>query len=191
MTEKSNKNNAIRPISAEEVYANKGVIMNIGKRLGWERDSRKDLVQEVAIKCWSDPRIQFNPVKGTLAGYLARIAKNTAVDMWRQNKHIPIPMEDMELLSRLESECHERNDEQIYEERLKLLECGIRELYRCYPSKEGNDAFLMFSLKGMSGKEVAAKLMKEERFVNVAVHRGMKRLTDIVQRMAQKKHNSN
>ena len=44
--------NAVRPVSPDEVYANKGVIMDVARRLYWDYDSGKDLVQEVALKCW-------------------------------------------------------------------------------------------------------------------------------------------
>lgn len=191
MARKNNSNavnspsNAIRPVSPEEVYANRRLVMNVAKRLGLDYDSGKDLVQEVAIKCNNNPKIRFNPLKGTLTGYLARIAFNTAVDMTRRNKHLPVPMEDVELAARMEAEVPEMVDEELYRKRGELLERGIREMYRRYPSTEGIDAFVMFWRYGMHAKQVAEKLLVEERFVNVAAHRGLERLKDIVRRLAR------
>ena len=178
-----NFGNAARPVTPNEVYDNKGLIMEVGHRLGWDFNSCEDLVQEVAYNCWSDRRIAFNPSKGTLAGYLARIARNTAVDIWRKNRHNPVPTDHVELMKMMEDEEVFTDDVEEQEERHALLERGIVELYRSFPSKEGNDAFVMFSRDGMHAKEVAQKLGVDERFVNVAVHRGLKRLTDIVRRL--------
>ena len=182
-TLKNELNDAIRSVSPEEVYANKGLILDVARRLGFDYNSGLDLVQEVALKCWKDPRVRFDPLKGTLAGYLNRLARNMAVDIWRKNKHVPCPVEDAELLERLESEVPESDVAELREMRCKMLERGVKEMYSRYPSKEGNDAFVMFSMEGMPARQVAEKLHVEERFVNVAVHRGMKRLTDIVSKM--------
>ncbi|MBR4519455.1 MAG: sigma-70 family RNA polymerase sigma factor [Victivallales bacterium] len=174
---------AIRPVSPDEVYANKGTIISVGKRLGWDYDSCDDLVQEVALKCWNDPRIRFNPRKGTVGAYLARIARNTAINLWRKNKHQPIPMEDVELFAQMDDKSIEMNDIGLRRKREKMLEFGIKELYRKYPSKDAIDAFVMFSQDKMPAKEVAEKIRVDERFVNVAVHRGVKRLKEIVNRL--------
>ena len=181
-------NDAIRPISPEEVYANKGLILDVAKRLGFDYNSGLDLVQEVALKCWKDPRVRFDPLKGTLAGYLYKITWNMAVSMWRKNKHVPYPVEDAELTAMLEREVPDGDDAELREMRYKMLECGIREMYRRYPSKEGIDAFVMFTMDGMPARQVAEKLHVEERFVNVAVHRGMERLADIVHKMEQEEN---
>lgn len=178
-----NNSNAVRPVTPNEVYENKGLVMEVGRRLGWDFNSCEDLVQEVAVKCWRDRRIAFDPSKGTLAGYIARIARNTAVDIWRRNRHTPVPTDDVELVKMLDDEDSFTDDATEQEERRALLDRGISELYRRFPSKEGNDAFLMFSREGMHANEVARKLGVKERYVNVAVHRGLERLTDIVRRL--------
>lgn len=178
-----NNSNAVRPVTPNEVYENKGLVMEVGRRLGWDFNSCEDLVQEVAVKCWRDRRIAFDPSKGTLAGYIARIARNTAVDIWRRNRHTPVPTDDVELVKMLDDEDSFTDDATEQEERRSLLDRGISELYRRFPSKEGNDAFLMFSREGMHANEVARKLGVKERYVNVAVHRGLERLTDIVRRL--------
>ena len=127
--------------------------MDVARRLYWDYDSGKDLVQEVALKCWRDPKIRFNPRKGTLEGFLYRIARNTAVDMWRKNKNkiVPCPVDDVELTAMLEGLPQERDDAEFREKCREMLERGIREMYRRYPSKDGNDAFVMFSRDGASG----------------------------------------
>ncbi len=178
-----NSSNAVRPVTPDEVYDNKGLIINVGQRLGWDFNSCQDLVQEVAIKCWQSGRVAYNPAKGTLPGFLARIARNTAIDMWRKNRHMPVPTDDDELGKMLGEGEDYMDDALEQEERRNLLELGIGEMYRRFPSKDANDAFIMFSREGMHANEVAEKLGVEERFVNVSVHRGLKRLTAIVRRL--------
>ena len=181
-TTTSNSNTA-RPVTFEDVYANKEVIVAVGRRLKWDSHSCEDLVQEVALKCLWGRQIIFDPAQGRLKNLLARIARNTAVDIWRKNRHTPVPTEDIELAMMLEGQVDysdEVLEQELWEERRKLLEQGIREMYRRFPSKEGNEAFLMFSRDGMHAKAVAEKLGVSERFVNVSVHRGLKRLKAIV-----------
>ncbi len=76
----STENNAICHISYTEVYEQKEVIIRAGRKLGWDYASCDDLVQEVAIKCWKNPKIQYDSAKGTKKSLLARIAHNTGYD---------------------------------------------------------------------------------------------------------------
>lgn len=187
MNETTGKDNAVRPVAAEDVYDNKGVIINVGRRLGFDHGTCEDLVQVVAFKCWKNGRIQFDPSRGSLAGYIARIARNTGLDMIRKRKLVQFTCEGTVLEVLADSVDEYNDDSAMVEERRRycerLLQRGIDELYRRYPSKDANDAFVMFSVKGMHASEVKKKLGVEERFVNVAVHRGMKRLTAIIRRL--------
>lgn len=175
----------IRPVSPEEIYANQWVIMDVAKRLGWDYDSRRDLVQEVALKCWNNPRFRFTPQRGSLAGYLACIARSIATDMWRKSRRCPLPMEDLELMLGADDGATGTDDEELLARRRELMARGIRELRRRYPSKAGTDAFLLFSRDGLSAREIAGRLQVKESFVNVAVHRGVGRLREIVRELAR------
>ena len=176
--------NAVRPIEAKEVYDYSEVIMNVARRLGWDYDRSQDLVQEVAIKCHFNPRIRYNPEKGTIAGFLARLARNTAVDMYRKNKK---HMDNTDYIDGAELEAiapeFKMEENELTERRWELLSRGIRELCRRYPSKPGIDAFLMAYVNGMSGKTIAKKLGVDESFVYMATHRGLVRLKKIVRQM--------
>jgi RNA polymerase sigma factor (sigma-70 family) len=180
------ESNGIRPVSPEEVYANRGLIIDVAQGLGWDRDSAQDLVQEVAIKCWSRATLLYNPARGSLASFLAMVARSTAVDMWRNKmQYLPIPMEEVTLVALVDAEVSEKDEVEIREKRMRLLDHAVEELNRQYPSQKANEAFLMFSRQGKSGKEVAKMLGVEERYVNVAVHRGMERLKGIANRLRQ------
>ncbi len=186
MSETACKDNVVRPVAPEDVYDNKGAIISVGRRLGFDRGECEDLVQEVAFKCWKR-RIKFDPSRGSLAAYVSRIAHNIAVDKIRKNKIEQFPCEDTVLEGLADSRDDYSDDSDWTEERWnrleKLLQRGIDEMYRRYPSKKSNDAFVMFSVKGMRGREVMKELGVEERYVNVAVNRGMERLTTIIRRL--------
>ena len=174
-----------RPVTPEEVYAHRNVIMGVANRSyrKVDVDSQQDLLQEVALKCWNDPRVRYNAQKGELAAYLATLARTTLADMWRKSKHVPSPMEDIDLWLWQDDKAPDTDGEELHERRRRMLARGIEKLYRNYPSKTGVDAFVMFSRDGMHAKAVADRLRVDEGFVNVAVHRGMERLKKIVRQM--------
>ncbi len=174
------KNDVRRPVSPEEVYENKGLIIEIGRRLGMDLDSCQDLVQDVAVKCWNDKRIGFDSSKGTIQGYLARIARNTAVDTWRKNRHNAIPIEEKDLVQKREdSGCHVDKELDMKEIRA-LIDRGIEKMYMLYPSKNANDAFVMRFIEDIPTKAIMETLAVDEGFVNVSVHRCIKRLATII-----------
>ena len=178
-----------RPIDPKEVYENKGLIISIGRNY-LDRESCEDLVQEVAIKCLRNERIRYDASRGPLTPYLARIARNVAADMWRANRRTVPTDPKVVALAKMDEEEERLKDVGIWwEEDLELLEHGLRELYLRFPSKTANSAFELFACRGMRAKDVAKKLGVEERFVNVAVHRGMKRLKAIVLRLEREDFN--
>ncbi len=187
MAEKSNDSNAtatadtgIRPVSPDEIYANQWVIMDVAKRLGWDYDSRRDLVQEVALKCWRNPRIRFNPQRAS-----ACIVQSVATDMWRKSRRCPLPMEDLEQMLGADGGEAGTDDGELLARRRALMARGVQELRRRYPSNASIDAFLMFSRDGLSVREIASRLQVKENFVNVAAHRGVERLRNIVRELAR------
>ena len=180
MAKMNNDNSKARRITPEEVYENKSVIMGIASRLGWDRESQKDLVQEVAFKCWNDHRIVFNPERGTIEKFLKCIAWTTAIGIYRKNKLVLVPTDDIEMTATIDSESSDNEENEETERQFKLLRKGYDMLYRRYPSKLSNDAFLMFKRDGKHAKEIMKELGVDERFVNVAVHRGFERLREIV-----------
>ncbi len=180
MAKENNDNNETRQITPEEVYENKSVIMGIASRLGWDRESQKDLVQEVAFKCWNDHRIAYNPAKGTITSFLKCIAWTTAIGIYRMNKIVLVPTEEIEITATIDAESCDNEDYEEKERQLKLLRKGYDVLCSRYPSKASNDAFLMFKRDGKHAKEIMKELGVDERFVNVAVHRGFERLREIV-----------
>lgn len=181
--EATEKNDARRPVTPEEVYQNKGLIIETGRRLGMDYDSCLDLVQNVAVKCWNDKRIGFDPSKGTLQGYLARIARNTAIDIWRKNRHNATPIEEKDLVLILENNgCH--IDRELARKEIRaLIDRGIEKMFTLYPSKNANEAFVMRFIDGAPTRTVMDTLGVDENYVNTSVHRCTKRLAAIISRL--------
>jgi len=78
-----------------------GVIRKAGRRKGLDNESCEDLIQEVAIKCQFHPSICFDERKGSVIGYLKRIAERAASDMQEKN-HLRTMFKDFVLETSLE-----------------------------------------------------------------------------------------
>ena len=181
--EATEKNDARRPVTPEEVYENKGLIIEIGRRRGMDYNSCMDLVQDVAIKCWKSKGFCFDPSMGTLQGYLARIARNTAIDTWRKNRHNATPTEEEKLVPMLEDNgCH--IDRELDRKEIRaLIDRGIEEMYKLYPSKTANDAFVMRFIEDLPTRTVMDALAVDENYVNTSVHRCTKHLAAIIRQL--------
>ena len=208
MTEFVNESNEIRPVSPEEVYAYKFLIISFAKeRFNIDYHSAEDLVQEVAIKCWRNPTVRYNPAKGSLASFLIKIAINMIYDQWRKKRKLQIDFRDIDSLLKDSDDsddyCKPRSKssddsddyckprfkplivsddsyENKYQQQVRILDSAIAKLYRQYPSKQAIDAFVMFARYGKPAKEVARLLGVDEGFVNTAVFRIKKRLKNII-----------
>ena len=199
MTDFTNENNAPRPVSPEEVYAYKFLIISEAQKLKYRKDyhSAEDLVQELAIKCWLSPTVRYNPAKGSLASFLKKIAKNMIYDQWRKERKLKIEytLDDEKRHTSYLKTSDDSDDfdkpliapddsyEKKYQQQERVLDRAIAELYRQYPSKKSIDAFVMFARHGKPAREVARLLGVDEGFVNTAVCRVKKRLKTIARCM--------
>ncbi len=109
-TTTTSNSNIARPITTEDVYANRKVIIEVGLSREWDYDSCQDLVQEVALKCLRDKPVMFDPAKEALKDLLARIARKTADDICRKNCHTPVPIDDIELVKMLDGQVDYRDE---------------------------------------------------------------------------------
>jgi len=183
MTEFANESKAIRPVSPEEVYAHKNLIISIAMKLKFGKDyhSAEDLVQKLAIKCWQNPSIRYNPAKGSLASYLIKIAKNMIFDQWRKERRLKIEYTvDDETTKTPDIIAPDDSDEKKYQQQMRDLDRAIAKLYRQYPSKMAIDAFVAFTRQGKPAKKVAKDLGVDEGYVNTSVCRVKKHLKNIV-----------
>ena len=182
MTEFTNESKESRPVSPEDVYAHKGLIIKMATNdFGLDYHSAEDLVQELAIKCWQSPKIRHNPAKGSLASYLIKIAKNMIFDQWRKERRLKIEYTvDDETTKTPDIIAPDDSDEKKYQQQMRDLDRAIAKLYRQYPSKMAIDAFVAFTRQGKPAKKVAKDLGVDEGYVNTSVCRVKKHLKNIV-----------
>ena len=70
----------------DEIYTRYSrLIVNVGKRMGFDQEACKDLVQETMMK-FLKSYANFDPSRAKLGTYLYRVATNEAIDVIRKNR---------------------------------------------------------------------------------------------------------
>lgn len=121
------------------------LVYSIALRVLAEPAAAEDVMQEVFIQVWQNPRT-FVAGRGSLAGWLAVVARNRAVDVLRRRRPSD-PVEDVVLVSRTnlaqEAERHMMMDR-------------IRGRLESLPLDQQHSLRLAF-FEGLSHSEIAAK----------------------------------
>jgi len=120
------------------------------------RDEVDDIVQEVFITAYQ--KLDTLRDKNAASPWVARIARNRAVEFYRRNK----PTE--ELSENLSSKGNSKNEAQ------EVLD-AIREMPDSY-----RETLILRLVEGMTGPEIAEKTGLKHESVRVNLHRGMKML---------------
>lgn len=120
------------------------------------RDEVDDIVQDVFISVYQ--KLHTLRDKNAVAPWVARIARNRAVEFYRRNK----PTEEL-------SDYLSRTDDSKTEAR-EILET-IRSLPEAY-----NETLILRLVEGMTGAEIAEQTGLKPESVRVNLHRGMKLL---------------
>ena len=141
----------------------------IYKYLFWQtRDEQlsEDLTSSTFEKAWVS-RKHFHG--GSVQAWLYRIARNTLIDHWRKKKEVFI--EDPESLpADIQPSTGELLDKQ---QRIQELQQALENL-----PKEMHSVVTLRFIKGMSSKEVSAKLGLSESNVRVIQYRALKKLKE-------------
>ena len=119
-----------------------------------------DLVQDVFLTAYR--RISTLRDERAFGGWLAMIARNRAMDFYRQRRETEELHESFALRSRSEADA----------EAAKVLQV-IRELPEAY-----RETLIMRLVEGMTGPEIAARTGLTAASVRVNLHRGMKLLRE-------------
>lgn len=126
----------------------------------------EDLVQDVFLRAL--PRLHTLRDASRFGAWLATIARNRAVDYYRQTKSAPLDCED---LSEEEAEGAVCNGIQE-REAAAILEVvrGLPEAYR--------ETLILRLVEGMTGPEIASRTGLTQGSVRVNLHRGMQQLRE-------------
>lgn len=141
-----------------------------------DRDRAEDIVQQTLVKIWIKRDI-LN-IKTSLKNYLYRAVYNTFLKEYRKLKKEELALLDIKnsvLIDFVEK------DENILEERIKLLELAIDQLPR-----KNKEVFLLSKKSGYKHREIAAQLDISEK----AVEKHISRATQSIKKWLKEKKNS-
>ena len=177
-----------RQITPEEIYDHKALIIDLGLKLGLDRSTCDDFIQYVTLKCYGNAKIVYDPSKGSLEGYIYRIAHNVCIDRFYRFNRRKVKLtytDEAELFDHQDAIDSFREESLDRRERLELIKTGIDRLSEISISTKQLQAFLIYVNENCSSKEIARKLGVTESFVNVAKHRCIERLKDIVNKLVR------
>ena len=133
-----------------------------------DQNRAKDIVQQTFVKIWIKKDSLY--IKSSIKSYLYRAVYNTFLKEYQK-----IKMEEKALMEikngALLSLIHE--DENIQEERMKLLELAIADLPR-----KNKEVFLLSKKFGYQYKEIAAELDISEKAVEKHISRAKKSIKE-------------
>ncbi len=137
-----------------------------------DRESAKDIVQETFSRTWlylsEGKKVDY------IRAFLYRIANNLIVDGSRKKKSPSLDaMMDDDGFEPVDESVRDFADKPAAREAMKMLE-GLDEIYRT--------AITMRYVEEMSPREIAAQLGVSENVVSVRIHRGIERLSKIMNR---------
>jgi RNA polymerase sigma-70 factor (ECF subfamily) len=141
-----------------------------------DRDIAKDLVQEAFSRTWV--YLSEGKTVEYMRAFLYRIANNLIVDASRKKKSASLDaMMDDDGFEPADESIRDFADKPAAREAMKMLE-GLDEIYRT--------AITMRYVDEMTPREIAEQLGVSENVVSVRIHRGIERLSKIMDRDVKK-----
>lgn len=137
------------------------------------QEDAEDITAEVFLKTWqyirnTDQRIE------NMNALLYRMARNAVIDYYRNKRRTEVQLSEQEQFLRI---MEARSLEEKIDARLKLDK--IHELLN-HIKDEYRDVILLRHVEGFSINEIATILEKKNSTVRVLLHRGVKRLNELI-----------
>ena len=159
-----------------QVIDNHRLFYSIAFQVLGDAHEAEDAVQSSICKAWSSLGELHDPT--SLVGWVARITRNTAIDLGRKRRERVTDDEEMAALDEGESDAPlaEQADERAVMQRL------IAQL----PENQAIVVTMRF-YHDMDGPAIAKKLGMTDNAVRVRLHRGLERLGQLVKRRLMRK----
>lgn len=143
-----------------------GIYRYVYFRMGQEKETAEDLTEVVFFKAWEHIG-QFQEEGGTFQSWLYRIAHNTIIDHIRKNGRL---VEMSEEMADGRKSVEEKVIEKIEAERLK-------ETLKCL-NDDQREVIVMKYIEGISNREIARTLNKNEDSIRQIQHRALLKLRE-------------
>lgn len=157
-------------LAAYDEYA-RPVYRHVRLRVGRTEDA-EDIAAQTFMKTWEYLSLGKHILR--MKPFLFRVANNLIIDWYRTKHTQPLPLEE------IENEDQEMEDKKFavaIDARgdVRALERALSELEPSY-----RDVLVLKYVEGYEVKEIAKKLGVSENVVYVRVHRGRKKITEIM-----------
>jgi RNA polymerase sigma-70 factor (ECF subfamily) len=153
---------------AEAYRRHAGAVFGLARRLLSDRALAEEVVQEVFLRLWDDPR-RFDPERGTLRTYLLAQTHGRAIDLLRSDKS---------RRAREERDAR-RTAEAAYDVEHEVWDLAtsshVRRSIAALPESE-RVAIELAYFGGLTYREVATRLAEPEGTVKSRIRTGLKRL---------------
>ncbi len=151
-------------------------IYNLSYRYCGRKDEAEDLTQEIFIRVYQNLK-SYHPEAGSLQNWILKVARNLAIDHYRQNLRHPktTGSEELEIMNISDDRTPNplRAAEQL--EAWRFLHDGLQAL-----THELKEAVILRDLEGMSYQEMAELLSIPEGTVKSRINRGRLELAKIL-----------
>ncbi len=159
-------------LAAYDEYA-RLVYRHVRLRVGRTEDA-EDITAQTFMKTWEYLSLGKHILR--MKPFLFRVVNNLIIDWYRAKNTTPLPLEEIEdenavqaVDARLDDILDARTSVEALERALNLLEPAYR------------DVLVLAHVEGQSVREIAKKLSVSENVVYVRMHRGRKKLLELVQ----------
>lgn len=159
-------------LEAYDEYA-RAVYRHVRLRVGRLEDA-EDIAAQTFMKTWEYLSLGKHILR--MKPFLFRVANNLIIDWYRAKGSQPLPLEEIENENE-DREMEDKKFEAAIDARgdVQALERALLELEPSY-----RDVLVLKYVEGYEVKEIAKKLGVSENVVYVRVHRGRKKITEIM-----------
>jgi RNA polymerase sigma-70 factor (ECF subfamily) len=154
-----------------------------------DRERALELTQESFLKAWA--YVSKGEEVRQYRSFLYRILNNLIIDEYRKHKtqSLDAMLENEETSVMVEAELL-RDDTDVAEEAMIRFDGALALAALEQLNDQHKSVLALRYIDGLSPKEIAETLGESENTISVRIHRGMKKLQELLQREVDEKHNS-
>ncbi|MBI4426912.1 MAG: RNA polymerase sigma factor [Candidatus Magasanikbacteria bacterium] len=137
----------------------------------FERELAKDVMQEAFLKAWE--YLSSGRQVENLRAFVFKIARNLIID----NRRVKKEMSSVEEMAEIGQEVMAKDEQWNLRLDLARVKCLLDELDEIY-----REAVALRYIEGLRPKEIAEILGESEDVVSVRIHRGLKKMKELIKK---------